>query len=116
MDHESTYSHAPAWYVSHDAQICGIDLVGWLEAKREPLSTQPTLSAPRFSGRTDSEFTANGASSPGPQEDFVNTQDDRDLQVRVERSIVLNARQEDSESIEKDTNAPRSVWDISCTV
>jgi hypothetical protein len=64
-----------------------------------------------------SERMVNATSSPCSRGDFVNTQNNRDLRVHVERSVVPDTESEDSASVEKDTNAPpRSDWDSGCTV
>jgi hypothetical protein len=63
------------------------------------------------------EPTINLISSRCSRGDFVNTQNDRDLRVHVERSIVLDSKPEDNASIEKDTNTPpKSDSDTGCAV
>jgi hypothetical protein len=64
-----------------------------------------------------SEPTVNAISSPRSRGDFVNMQNDHDLRVHIERSVVLDTESEDSAFVEKDTNAPpRSDWDTGCAV
>jgi hypothetical protein len=69
-----------------------------------------------FSGGTVSEQRmTNITSSPYSQDDLDNTQRGRNIQVRVERSVVLDPELEDSASIDKYIKSPaKSFWDSDC--
>jgi len=70
-----------------------------------------------FSGVTRGERSVNRARSPGSRNDFVNTQSYCALQVRIERSIVVDIKQKDSDSTERRILAsPKSVQDHGHTV
>jgi hypothetical protein len=60
----------------------------------------------RLSGETMGRNTATRVHSTGSQSDIVNTQSHCYLQVRVERSVVVNTQPEDTEDIESKFN-----WD-----
>jgi hypothetical protein len=123
MDHVSTHSHPPIWYVAHHAQTCTIDSVESIEAKAGQTATQqPNL---RTNPQTPICFynAAIGASSSCPPADSVDILSDDEFRARVEQSVALslNPRTEDkteaSESIEKDIDAPpRSAGDLDHTV
>jgi hypothetical protein len=92
-----------------------------VEAREEQLQPRQMLyvvsRAMPFFGGTMNERKVNAASPPCSRNDLVNTQNDRDLRVHVERSIVLDTNPEDSASIENGTNTPpKSDSDTGCTV
>jgi hypothetical protein len=80
----------------------------WLEARTEQKSVIRPLIPPvvpstvchRDSGGTMSEGTVNRVHSTGSQGDLGEEKDDDYLQVRIERSIVVNTEPKDGEAIE----------------
>ena len=71
----------------------------------------------RFSEDTKSERSVNRARSPVSRDNSVNTRSCRALQVRIERSIAVNAKQEDSHSVEGHIHiSPKSVRNQGRTV
>jgi hypothetical protein len=84
-----------------------IDPMEWLEARTERKSVMQPLIPPVVpstvchSGGIMSEGTVSRAHSTGPQVDPSNEKSDCYLQVRVERSIVVNTEPEDGGAIEE---------------
>jgi hypothetical protein len=81
-----------------------------LEVREEQLQTRQMLHvisrALSFLGGTMNERPVTATSSPRSRDNFVNTQNDPDLRVHGQPSVVLGTESEDSASVEKDTNAP----------
>ncbi|KAI0256587.1 hypothetical protein BJV78DRAFT_291744 [Lactifluus subvellereus] len=73
------------------------------EQKAQPLMPPVFPPSMRLSGETMGERTVNRACSPGSRDDLVNVnmQSNGCLQVRVERSVVMDNKPEDNKDIER---------------
>lgn len=67
----------------------------------------------RLSGETMGERMVKRAGSPGSRDDVVNTESNGYLQVRVERSVVMDNKPEDNKDIMIER---KSDWDPGHTV
>ncbi|KAI0255504.1 hypothetical protein BJV78DRAFT_679309 [Lactifluus subvellereus] len=78
-----------------------------------PSAVPPAL---RFN-KTKREHGSDRDRTLGSQDDFVNTSDNCDIQVRVEKSIVMDTKLRGGESLERDVFVPaKSAWDRGYTV
>ena len=118
MDHESTHPHSHMGYVSSYAQTWPVDPVVCLEARAEKTSVfmmqMPAPPEILQAVRLSKELKCRGGVKQNPtldsQDDPVNALRDSDIQVRIERSVVLDIKPENGDPVERDVYAsPNSV-------
>jgi hypothetical protein len=119
MDYESAYSRPSPWYVSYSSNRLSCRLK-WLPEARanqkfvvvnQRPTSRATPSALRFDGEKKDKTNVGRDDTPntGSPEEWGDTESDFELQVRVERSVVLDGGLQDKDSEGRDFDASPSV-------
>lgn len=121
MDYESTDSHPSPWYVSYSSNRLSFRLQWLPEARTDQKSVVITQlpipranpSALRFDveKKDKTNVERDDSDTPGSPDECGDTESNFELQVRIERSIVLDGGVQYKGSEEQDFDSHKSVWE-----